>query len=57
MLNVQERQGTFDPGRSNALERIVEKVHVHSSKTKRIFRIVRRPLAVSNPIHIGLKVR
>ena len=29
-----ERLGTFETGRSNALVRIVENVHVHASKTK-----------------------
>jgi hypothetical protein len=33
-LNGQERLGTFESLRSNALERIVENVHVHVSKTK-----------------------
>ena len=33
-LNGQERLGTFESERNNALERIVENVHVHVSKTK-----------------------
>jgi hypothetical protein len=31
LTNGQERLGTFEPGRSNALENI----HVHASKTKK----------------------
>jgi hypothetical protein len=34
MLNGQERLGTFESERNYALERIVENVHVHVSKTK-----------------------
>ena len=32
MLNGQERLGTFESERNNALERIVENVHVSKSK-------------------------
>jgi hypothetical protein len=35
-LNGHERQGTFEPERSNALERIAESVYVHASKTKEL---------------------
>jgi hypothetical protein len=35
-LNGQERLGKFESERNNALERIVENVHVHVSKTKEL---------------------
>ena len=46
-LNGQERLGTFEVERRNALERKVEKVLVHVSKTKEI--------PVLNQIKIYLK--
>ena len=37
--NGQERLETFESGSSNALERIVENVHVHASKKKELYEI------------------
>ncbi len=39
-----ERLGTFEPIRSDALERIVENVHVHALKTKEQMFILRLTL-------------
>ena len=36
MLNGEERLGTFEPVRRNALERILENVDVHVSKAKEL---------------------